>query len=70
MWPNLYKTADLFTFIEEIFKRKLYFLYTEIDAFFKAFIEALIFILKNILYIKSNQMLLASSAQVSSRFNL
>ena len=44
MWPNLYKTADLFTFIEEIFKRKLYFLYSEIDAFFKAFIEPLIFI--------------------------
>ena len=44
MWPNLYKTADLFTFTEEIFKRRLYFLNSEIDAFLKAFIEHLIFI--------------------------
>ena len=35
----------MFTFIEEIFKGKHYFLYSEVDAFFKAFIETLIFIL-------------------------
>ena len=35
----------MFTFIEEIFKGKHHFLYSEVDAFFKAFIETLIFIL-------------------------